>query len=57
MTMPIHDSAGKIIATAGIAFKPEPGQQERKIVERAQQIAKELESKIKSKEEMFEPAN
>ena len=57
VTMPIHDSAGKIIATAGIDFKPEPDQQETKIVERAQQIAKELESKIKSKEKMFEPAN
>ena len=57
VTIPIHDSEGKIIATAGITFKPEPAQREEKIVERAQQIAKELESKIKSKEKMFEPAN
>lgn len=46
----------EIIATAGIDFKPEPDQQEAKIVELAKQIAKELEDKIKTKEKLFEPA-
>ena len=55
VTMPTHDSAGKIIATAGIDFKPEPDQQKEKIVERAKQISKELEEKIKTKERLFEP--
>jgi hypothetical protein len=57
VTLPIHDAEGKIIATAGIDFKPESNQQQAKIVELAQQIAKELESKIKSTKKMFEPAN
>jgi len=57
VTIPIHDAQGKIIATAGIDFKPEPNQQRASIVRRSQQIAKELEAKIQSKEKLFAPAN
>jgi hypothetical protein len=56
VTIPIHDVDGKIIATAGIDFKPEPNQTEAQITERSQQIAKEIESKAKSKAKLFEPA-
>jgi len=56
VTMPIHDSAGKIIATAGLDFKPKPGQQESEIEQGARQIAQELEAKIKSKDKLFAPA-
>ena len=55
VTIPIHDASGKIIATAGIDFKPEPNQTDAQVIERSQQIAKELESKVKSKEKLFEP--
>ena len=57
VTIPIHDANGEIIATAGIDFKPEPNQSEGQVTERSQQIAKELESKVKSKEKLFESAS
>jgi hypothetical protein len=57
VTIPIHDSNGKIIATAGIDFKPEPNQSDAQVTERSQQIAKELESKVNSKEKLFESAS
>jgi hypothetical protein len=57
VTIPIHDANGKIIATAGIDFKPEPNQSDAQVTERSQQIAKELESKVKSKEKLFESAS
>ena len=57
VTIPIHDANGKIIATAGIDFKPAPNQSEAQAAERSQQIAKELESKVKSKEKLFESAS
>jgi len=56
ITMPIHDSEGKIIGTAGMDFKPEPGQQESRVLERARHIARELERQILSKDKLFEPA-
>ena len=55
VTIPVHDAGGKIIATAGIDFKPWPDQAEAWVTERSEQIAKELESKVKSKEKLFEP--
>ena len=57
VTIPIHDANGKIIATAGIDFKSEPNQSEAQVTERSQRIAKELESKVKSKEKLFESAS
>ena len=56
VTIPIHDTDGKIIATAGIDFKPEPNQTDARITERSLQIAKEIESKVKSRAKLFEPA-
>jgi hypothetical protein len=55
VTIPIHDVEGKIIATAGIDFKPEPNQTRAQVTKRSEQIAKEIESKVKSKEKLFEP--
>jgi hypothetical protein len=46
---------GKIIATAGMDFKPEPGQTNAQITERSLQIAKEVEARVKTKEKLFEP--
>jgi len=57
VTISIHDAKGKIIATAGIDFKSEPNQSEAQVTERSQRIAKELESKVKSKEKLFESAS
>jgi iron complex outermembrane receptor protein len=57
VTIPIHDANGKIIATAGIDFKSEPNQSDAQVTERSQRIARELESKVKSKEKLFESAS
>ena len=57
VTIPIHDQSGKIIATAGIDFRPAPNQSDAQVTERAQQIAKELEAKIKVKDKLFEPTS
>jgi iron complex outermembrane receptor protein len=57
VTIPIHDANGEIIATAGIDFKPEPNQSDAQVTERSRQIAKELESKVKSKDKLFEPVS
>jgi hypothetical protein len=57
VTIPIHDAAGKIIATAGLDFKPEPGQTDEQITKGAVQVAKELESKLTSKAKLFEPVS
>ena len=57
VTIPIHDANGKIIATAGIDFRPEPNQSDAQVTERSQQIAKELESKVKSIKRLFEAAS
>jgi iron complex outermembrane receptor protein len=55
VTIPIHDADGKVIATAGIDFKPWPDQAEAWVTDRSRQIAREIESKIKSKEKLFQP--
>lgn len=55
VTIPIHDATGKIIGTAGIDFKPEQGQTDAQVAQRSVQIAKELESKLKTKEQLFVP--
>lgn len=55
VTIPIHDSNGKIIGTAGIDFKPQPDQTGAQVTERSRQIAKEVEAKVKTKEKLFEP--
>ena len=55
-TLPIHDSAGKIIGTVGMDFKTGPGQTRETVTRQAKQIAAELEKRITSKEQLFEPA-
>ena len=57
VTMPVHDSAGKVIATVGMDFRPGTGQNRTKVIASARQIAKELEARIASKEKLFEPAS
>src|SRR5215471_5176060 len=57
VTLPIHDSAGKIIATAGMDFKLQPGRTKVSVVSEAQKIAAELEKRFVSKDELFRTAN
>ena len=55
VTVPLHDPAGKIIATAGMDFKA-AGQTKEAVAQQAKLIAAELEKRFSSKEELFEPA-
>jgi hypothetical protein len=55
VTVPIHDSAGKTIATAGMDFKA-AGQTKETVTRQAKQIAAELEKRFSSKEQLFEQA-
>ena len=45
-TMPVHDSAGKVIATAGMDFKAEAGRTKESVTRDAQRIVAELERRI-----------
>ena len=55
ITVPLHDATGKLIGAVSMDFKPEPGQQEPGVIERATQITHELEKQIPSKAALFEP--
>jgi hypothetical protein len=55
-TLPIHDAAGKIIGTVGMDFKAGPGQTIETVTRQAKKIVSELEKRITSKEQLFEPA-
>ena len=57
VTLPIHDSSGKIIATAGMDFKLQPGRTKLSVASEAQKIAAELEKRFVSKDELFRTAN
>jgi hypothetical protein len=57
VTMPLHDSAGKIIGTVGMDFKAEPGQQRSSVVERAKRITQEIEARILSRAKLLEPVD
>jgi hypothetical protein len=50
VTVPLHDSSGKTTGTAGMDFKPAPGQTKDAVVAKARQIAAELEKRLNSKE-------
>jgi hypothetical protein len=56
ITMPLHDASGKLIGTVGLDFKPEPGQQQPQVGQVAQQLVREMETQIPSKDKLFEPA-
>jgi hypothetical protein len=55
-TLPLHDSAGKIIGAVGMDFKTGPSQTIETVTRQAKQIVSELEKRITSKEQLFEPA-
>ena len=54
VSVPLHDSAGKIIGSLGVGFKRAAGQTEASVTEQAQKIAAELESRISLKAKLFE---
>lgn len=54
VSVPLHDSAGKIIGSLGIGFKPAAGQTEVSVTAQAQKIEAEMESQISSKAMLFQ---
>jgi cell division septation protein DedD len=54
VSLPLHDSTGKIIGAVGIGFKSAPGQTEASVTQQAQKIATEMEAQIPSKAKLFE---
>jgi hypothetical protein len=56
VTLPIHDSTGKIIATAGMDFKLEAGRTKETVVREALRIGAELERRLTSESDLFRPA-
>jgi hypothetical protein len=56
VTLPLHDSAGKIMGTVGMDFKPEAGQTKALVTTKAKHIASELEKKLRSRDELFQQA-
>ena len=57
VNVPIHDANGKVVAIIGVDFKPDPKQTAAQAADAAQQIAKEIEAKVSSKEKLYEPVN
>ncbi len=57
VTLPLHDPGGKIIATAGMDFKLEPGRTKESVTQQALKIAAELEKRLPSLDALFQPAN
>ncbi len=55
VTLPLHDSSGKVMATAGMDFKA-AGQSKQTVTRQAKAIAAELEKRFTAKEQLFEPA-
>ena len=54
ITVPLHDSSGKLIGAIGLTIRPGPGEQESSVTRRASGIARELEMQIPSKAKLFE---
>src|SRR5882757_4833089 len=54
VSLPLHDSSGKIIGAVGIGFKTARGQTEVSVTEQAKKIAAEMEAQIPSKAKLFE---
>jgi hypothetical protein len=54
VSLPLHDSTGKIIGAVGVGFKSAPGQTEASVTKLALKIAAEMEAQIPSKATLFE---
>ena len=56
VTLPLHDSTGKLIGAIGLTFRPQKGEQESDAIRRARATARELERRIPSKARLFDSA-
>jgi len=56
VTVPVHDSAGRIIATAGMDFKMQPGRTKKTVIPEALKVRDDLEERLSLEAELFRPA-
>jgi hypothetical protein len=56
VTQALHDASGRLVGAVGIDIKPRPGQDRAAVVARAKVLLRELETRIASKEKLFERA-
>ena len=54
ITLPLHDSSGKLIGAIGLTIRPGAGEQESSTTRWARGIARELGMQISSKAKLFE---
>ena len=57
VTLPLHDAAGRTIGAIGLTVKPQLGEQEADAARRARAMAREIEKRIASTGQLFEPRN
>lgn len=55
VTLPLHDAAGNTIGAIGLTFKPRAGEQDADAARRARGLAREIEKRIASIGQLFEP--
>ena len=55
VTLPLHDSSGKIVGSVGMELPPNSGETQDAVVKRATAIAKGIEPDIPSKASLTEP--
>ena len=53
ISVALHDAKGKLVGSVGIGFKPAAGQTEKSFVEKAKEIAREMEAQISSRAQLF----
>ncbi len=56
VTLPLETASGEVIGALGLTLRPQSGDREAAVVERARKMAGELEQQIPSKAKLFEPA-
>ncbi|MEJ2051290.1 MAG: PDC sensor domain-containing protein [Calditrichota bacterium] len=57
ITQALHDSSGNLIGAVGMDLVPQPGQERDAVVAGALKILQDLEARIPSKSQLFEPAS
>jgi hypothetical protein len=57
VTLPIHDSAGKVIAAAGLDYRREAGRTKDAVASEAAKVATEIEQRLTSGDALFQPVH
>lgn len=55
VSVPLRDTAGRLVGSLGVEFRPEPHQTRAEVTGRARKIASEMAAQISSKTKLLEP--